>query len=52
MGSLPKLNLKLKYILTVADPDLQIRGEGPVGFQTFFRPFGPQFRLNIRGALP
>ena len=44
---------------TVADPDLQIRG-GPV-IQTlrsggggvhkdFFRPFGPQFGLKIRGA--
>ena len=47
---------------TVADPDLQIRGgpdhpdpeiRGEGGLQKdFFRPFGPQFGLKIRGAGP
>ena len=33
----------------VADPDLQIREGGGVQKQ-IFRPFGPHFALNIRGA--
>ena len=36
------------------DPDLQIRGWGRGGLKAvsknFFWPFGPQFRLKIRGA--
>ena len=47
----------------MTDPDLQIRGEpghpgpeirgGGGGSQkTFFRPFGPQFDLKIRGPSP
>ena len=45
---------------TVADSDLQIRGEedshpdpekrGDRSLRTFFRPFGPQFGLKIRGV--
>ena len=44
------------------DPDLKIRGSGHpdplirgegIGLQkNFFRPFGPQFGLKIRGATP
>ena len=46
----------------VADPDLQIRKEGdhrhpeirkePGLNKFFFLPFGPQFGLKVRGALP
>ena len=32
----------------VADPDLAIRGGGVQ--KQIFRPFGPHFALNIRGA--
>ena len=32
----------------MADPDLQIRGEGEGRSQQFFRSFGPQFGLKIR----
>ena len=50
-------------LLSVADPDLQIRGrpghpepeitgEGRGIKKNFFRPFGPQFGLKIRGAGP
>ena len=50
-----------KRIASVADPDPQIRGGGGPpdpeirggGFQKpFFRTFGPQFGLKIRGAGP
>ena len=35
----------------VADPDLHIREGGGGGVQKqIFRPFGPHFALNIRGA--
>ena len=45
---------------TVADPDLQIRGarssdpeiRGGSLQKDFFQPFGPQFGLKIRGAVP
>ena len=39
----------------VADPDLQIRGGGGGGGwfeKKYFQPFGPQFRLKIRGGGP
>ena len=45
----------------MTDPDLQIRGEpghpgpeirGGGSQKTFFRPFGPQFGLKIRGPSP
>ena len=50
-------------LLSVADPDLQIRGrpghpdpeitgEGRGVKKEFFRPFGPQFGLKIGGAGP
>ena len=33
------------------DPDLDIRGGGGTGLKNnFFRPFGPQFGLKIRGG--
>ena len=34
----------------VADPDLQMREEGGEVQKQIFRPFGPHFALNIRGA--
>ena len=48
-------------LLSMADPDLQIRerpahpdpeitGEGRGIKKNFFRPFGPQFGLKIRGG--
>ena len=38
--------------ISVADPDLQIRGGGgPVSKTIFFRPLGPQFGLKKRGSL-
>ena len=42
------------YCRAVADPDFQIIGGGGGGGQNgnFFRPFGPQFGLNITGAPP
>ena len=37
--------------MSVADPDLQIRGgEGAASKNFFFQPFGPHFGLKIRGA--
>ena len=33
-------------------PDLHLEIRGTVSKKTFFRPFGPQFGLNIRGAGP
>ena len=39
-------------LITVPDPDLEIKGEGGGGNgrrSHFFRPFGPQFGLKIRG---
>ena len=37
--------------LTVADPDLQIRGGGGGGgLKIFFRLFGPYFGLKIKGG--
>ena len=38
--------------ISVADPDLQIRGKGAGDDlkKNFFRPFGPHFRLKIRGG--
>ena len=39
----------------MAETDLQIRGVGEGGAvskKMFFRPFGPQFGLKIRGAGP
>ena len=53
--------MKILLLLSVPDPDLGIRGggggwssrpldEGGGGLQKqFFRPFGPQFGLKIRG---
>ena len=46
-----KLNCNYDYDdhISVADPDLQIRGvggEGPRSPKIFFRPFGPQFGLD------
>ena len=47
--------------ITVADPDLQIKGgpgfpcpeiRGEAGLQIFFRPLRPQFGLKIRGPGP
>ena len=39
------------YCCGVADPDFQISGGGGGGSQMkFFRPFRPQFGLNVRGA--
>ena len=32
------------------NPDPKIKGDDLI--KTFFRPFGPQFGLNVRGALP
>ena len=37
-------------VSAVADPDLQVRGRGSQ--KNFFQPFGHQFGLKIRGALP
>ena len=45
----------ISYYITVADPDLQIRGVGGGGRgspKKFFRPFRPQFGLKIRGRGP
>ena len=39
--------LKGDVIATVPDPDLGMGGGGP---PNFFRPFGPQFSLKIRGG--
>ena len=42
-------------LITVPDPDLEIKGGGGGGGmdadlrKNFFRPFGPQFGLKIRG---
>ena len=41
-------------LTTVPDPDLEIKGGGGKGRgadlrKNFFRPFGPQFGLKIRG---
>ena len=50
----------MKLYKTVADPDLQIRGEpghpdpeitgGERSQKKLFQPFGPQFGLTIRGG--
>ena len=50
-------NWSLKVIkfclIAVPDPDLEIRGVGGHGLpRNFFRPFGPQFGLKIRGVGP
>ena len=37
-------------VSAVADPVLQVRGRGSQ--KNFFQPFGHQFGLKIRGALP
>ena len=34
----------------MADPDLQMGGGGAGLRKKLFRPFGPHFRLNIRGG--
>ena len=46
-----QLNEKKKktYFDPVPDPDLEIRGRGGGLRNDFFRPFGPQFGLKIRG---
>ena len=48
---------KFQCQFSMADPDLQIRGQGggppdpdPGLQKVFFRPFGPQFGLKIRGG--
>ena len=43
----------IMYYITVADPDLHIRGGGGKGVsKKLFRPFRPQFGLKIRGRGP
>ena len=62
LASLPSPPLVLSLNSTVADLDLQIKGGGETAIQTvryegggglkknFFRSFGPQFGLKIRGG--
>ena len=44
------VGILVKTHLAVADPDPEIRGGGAVLKKNFFRPFGPQFGLKIRGG--
>ena len=44
------LNSRISGSYAVADPDLQIDGGGGGLKHIFFRSFGPQFGLKIRGS--